>query len=201
MNPLRRLFALFLLAALLAVAGCQKYAAAEVRRGLDLPASLFTPKTGAPPMDVTDFDFLAGTWDVANRRLRTRHEGCTDWDEFPGRSTMRPHLGGLANVDEIAFPTKGWSGMTVRLFDLEARQWGIWWVNSRDGKLQAPVFGGFRGDVGEFLGEDLDEGRPVQVRYRWTRQGPDAARWEQAFSTDAGLTWETNWVMDLKRSG
>ena len=152
-------------------------------------------------MPVHDFDFLTGTWDVANRRLKVRHCGSDDWDAFPGRSIVRPHLQGMANVDEIAFPTKGWSGLTIRLFDVEARRWGIWWVNSRDGRLQAPVFGAFAGDVGEFFGEDLDEGRAVRVRYRWTRNGTDAAGWEQAFSPDDGLTWETNWVMDLQRAG
>jgi hypothetical protein len=27
----------------------------------------------------------------------------------------------------------------------------------------------------------------------------DAARWEQAFSTDQGENWETNWVADFTR--
>lgn len=47
MNPTRRLLAFLPLVTLLAVAGCQKYAAAEVRRGIDLPAGLIAPK--APP--------------------------------------------------------------------------------------------------------------------------------------------------------
>ena len=28
----------------------------------------------------------------------------------------------------------------------------------------------------------------------------DTARWEQAFSTDDGQTWETNWVADFTRA-
>ena len=40
MNPTRRFLALLPLATLLAVAGCQKYAAAEVRRGIDLPVAV-----------------------------------------------------------------------------------------------------------------------------------------------------------------
>ncbi|HXN40616.1 MAG TPA: hypothetical protein VN918_02420 [Myxococcaceae bacterium] len=44
-----------------------------------------------------------------------------------------------------------------------------------------------------------DEGRPVKVRFIWTKLGPNKALWEQAFSPD-GRAWETNWVMDLTRS-
>jgi hypothetical protein len=60
------------------------------------------------------------------------------------------------------------------------------------------VVGGFDGERGEFVGEDLDEGRRVDVRFIWTR-GTERARWEQAFSLD-GRAWETNWVMEFKRA-
>ena len=46
---------------------------------------------------------------------------------------------------------------------------------------------------------DFDDGRDVQVRFVWTRQGADAAHWAQAFSLD-GREWETNWTMALTRS-
>jgi hypothetical protein len=150
--------------------------------------------------DRHDFDFLAGDWTIQNRRLRIRGAGSSDWDEFPATSRAALHLGGIANVDEIRFTTQGWSGMTIRTFDPATRKWSIYWVNSRTGTLFPPVAGGFSGDRGEFYGDDEDGGRPVQVRYVWTRLGKDAARWEQAFSAD-GRSWETNWVMDLTRAG
>jgi len=53
--------------------------------------------------------------------------------------------------------------------------------------------------VGLFYGEDTDGGRPVKVVYKWTKVGPDGARWEQAFSYDDGKTWETNWVNEHRR--
>jgi hypothetical protein len=146
-----------------------------------------------------DFDFLAGSWLMTNWRLMKRGVGSRDWDVFTSRSRAWTLLGGVTNVDEVVFPTKGWSGMTFRHFDLEKRQWAIYWVNSRDGKLQSPVVGGFEGDVGLFYGDDVDDGRPVQVEYRWTRLGPDRARWEQAFSYDGGTTWEVNWVNVFER--
>ena len=36
---------------------------------------------------------------------------------------------------------------------------------------------------------------PIVCRYRWTVLATELATWEQAFSTDDGSTWETNWVM------
>jgi pimeloyl-ACP methyl ester carboxylesterase len=42
-----------------------------------------------------------------------------------------------------------------------------------------------------FTSEEDDEGVPIVCRYLWLVLGPDRARWEQAFSTDGGDTWET----------
>ena len=156
--------------------------------------------TPGPTGDAHDFDFLAGTWSIVNRRLRVRGAGSGDWDEFPATSRVSLHLGGVANVDEITFPTRGWSGMTLRVFDRERRRWSIYWVSGRTGVLHPPVTGGFAGERGEFHGEDRDEGRPVKVRFLWVKLGPDHAHWEQAFSFD-GKTWETNWAMEFTRTG
>jgi hypothetical protein len=152
-------------------------------------------KTG----DVHDFDFLAGAWTLQNRRLKKRWVASKEWDEFPAVDCAFSYLGGVVSVDEILFPTKGWSGVTFRNFDLEKRQWSIYWVNSRTGKLFPPVVGGFVGDRGEFYGDDEDEGRPVKARFLWIKHGPDHAHWEQAFSLD-GKTWEVNWMNDLTRA-
>jgi hypothetical protein len=152
-----------------------------------------------PIGSVHDYDFLAGEWDVANRRLKVRGVGSNDWDEFPSTSRAQLFMGGVVNVDENNFPSKGWSGMTIRTFDPEANRWSIYWVNSRVGKLFPPVVGGFAGNRGVFYGQDEDDGKPVDVRFIWTLLGPDKARWEQAFSYNGGQ-WETNWVMELKRA-
>ena len=151
-----------------------------------------------PLGSVHDYDFLAGEWSVRNRRLTVRGVGSDEWEEFPATSRAQLFMGGVVNVDEIEFPTKGWSGMTVRTFDLAANRWSIYWVNSRVGRLFPPVVGGFAGNRGVFYGHDDDRGTRVDVRFIWTLLGPDAAHWEQAFSYSGGA-WETNWVMELKR--
>lgn len=45
---------------------------------------------------------------------------------------------------------------------------------------------------------DRHEGNPVRVRFLWDSR-PAEPTWEQAFSTDGGETWETNWQMALSR--
>ncbi|WP_329192067.1 MULTISPECIES: hypothetical protein [unclassified Streptomyces] len=148
-----------------------------------------------------DFDFLHGCWDVANRRLTAPlGSGPATWVEFPGHAVVRSLFGGAGNIDELSLPTLARQGVTLRLFDRELERWSIHWSDSRTGRLDPPVVGGFTGDRGDFHGEDTYDGRPIRVHFTWYRLGPDAARWEQEFSGDDGLTWELNWIMDFTRT-
>jgi len=152
---------------------------------------------------MNDFDFFIGTWHVANRRLTKRLVGSDDWEEFPGELTCIRVWDGAANFDEITFPTKGYRGLTLRLYDAERDEWSLYWASSRDGLLGLPpVVGQFAEDgTGRFHADELHEGRPVRVRYLWDNITATTARWAQALSLDAGETWETNWVMDYTRTG
>jgi len=165
-----------------------------------VPSTKPTPPgyTLARTGDLHDFDFIEGAWTVENRRLDKRGAGSTNWENFPATICGKVHLDGVANVDELVFPTKGWAGLTVRTFDRAKRQWAIYWISSRTGTMFPPVYGGFDGDRGEFYGTDTDEERPVFVRFVWMKQGPDRATWEQAFSFD-GVSWEVNWQNTLTR--
>ncbi|MEU7891993.1 hypothetical protein AB0B45_03915 [Nonomuraea sp. NPDC049152] len=150
---------------------------------------------------MNDFDFFVGTWNVHNRLLAERLAGSDEWEEFPGRSTAHRPFDGAASFDEITFPTKGFSGLTLRLFDPVTEEWSIYWANSKYGRLeQPPVVGRFDGDRGEFYADDQHEGRPVRCRFIWTVIDKDRCRWEQAFSEDGEVTWETNWTMDFTRA-
>jgi hypothetical protein len=95
-------------------------------------------------------------------------------------------------------PSKGFSGMTLRSFNMVNRRWAIYWINSNNGILCPPVHGGFRGERGDFYGEDIDDGTAVHVHFVWERFGANQARWHQAFSPD-GHTWEINWIMEFTR--
>ncbi|GAA4590091.1 hypothetical protein GCM10023194_46070 [Planotetraspora phitsanulokensis] len=148
---------------------------------------------------MNDFDFLTGTWDVANRWRVDFLDENSEWEEFPAVSHASRHFGGGANFDEIEFPTKGFAGLTLRLYDTEQKQWALYWSSSRTGTLFPPVYGRFADGRGEFHGEDTHAGRDVLVRFVWSGITETSARWEQAFSVDSGETWLVNWVMDLTR--
>ena len=150
--------------------------------------------------DMHDFDYFAGGWTTTQRRLRLRGVGSSDWEAFSAVECLTVYLGGLATVDELYIPTKKHAGLTLRTFNVEKRQWSIYWVSSTSGRLDpVPVVGGFDGNRGEFYAADQEDGRPIKVRYRWNKLDHDHARWEQAFSYD-NKTWETNWVADFTRA-
>ncbi|GGQ32424.1 hypothetical protein [Streptosporangium pseudovulgare] len=148
---------------------------------------------------MNDFDFLIGTWDVANRRRTDFLDGTSEWEEFRGVSRASRHFGGGANFDEIDFPDRGFAGLTLRLYDPATGQWSLYWASGRTGTLFPPVVGRFSGGRGEFYGDDTYEGTPVRARFIWSDITGDSARWEQAFSVDGEKTWLTNWTMVFTR--
>ncbi|MDI1464140.1 hypothetical protein QEZ54_24435 [Catellatospora sp. KI3] len=153
-----------------------------------------------------DFDFIFGRWRVRNRKLRAVTDpACTEWIGFDATAHAEPILGGLGHVDRIwtdAPPDEDpFEGFTLRQFDPEAKLWRIWWASSRrPGHLDPPVVGRWQDGRGVFDCDDVLGGRPVKVRFEWTTDGADSARWQQAFSFDEGHTWTTNWIMDLSRT-
>jgi hypothetical protein len=156
----------------------------------------------SPATPSHDFDFEFGAWRVAHRRLKERLAGCEDWEEFSGTCDTRPILGGNGNLEDnlLEFPDGAYRAIALRSFYAASGRWAIWWLDARrPHHLDVPVVGRFEGGVGTFLAEDALGGRPIQVRFLWLRTGTDNPRWEQAFSPDAGKTWETNWTMDFSR--
>lgn len=61
------------------------------------------------------------------------------------------------------------------------------------------MVGGFTDGIGTFIAEDTFEGQPILVRFLWSDMTATTCRWEQAFSTDGGETWEVNWIMESTR--
>ncbi len=149
-----------------------------------------------------DFDFWMGSWQVHNRYLRERLQGSSEWEEFEATVVARSLLNGFGNEDE--FRTEfdgGFIGMSFRFFDPEAKRWSIYWADSRRlGVLDPPVFGSFANGDGVFEGTDVLDGKPILVRFTWSDVTTPTPRWEQAFSADAGETWETNWIMEFTRA-
>jgi len=148
---------------------------------------------------MNDFDFLAGTWDVVNRWRTDFLDSGSSWEEFPAVSRATRHFDGAASFDEIEFPTKGFSGLTLRVYNPDTGQWSLYWASKRTGTLFPPVVGSFAGGIGEFTGTDTYNGTPILARFRWTGMDTGSPRWDQAFSTDDGQTWTDNWSMQFTR--
>ncbi len=147
-----------------------------------------------------DFDFIIGDWTVKHRRLNARFANCTEWTEFEGRSSTAKILGGFGNLEDniLHFPDGTFRAVAMRSYCVQSGTWSIWWLDGRNPThLDTPVVGKFSGPVGLFFADDVLEGRPIKVRFTWTAVPGQHPRWEQAFSDDAGATWETNWQMEF----
>jgi len=150
-----------------------------------------------------DFDFLVGRWKVHHRKLKKRLANSHDWVEFEGTLFSQPLMGGYANVDDDEFDVPGgtYRGVTPRSFDPETGLWSIWWMDSRfpTAKMDPPVKGRFHDGVGTFFADDIENGRPIRIRFIWSKITRTTCHWEQAYSPDGGKSWETNWAQDLVR--
>jgi len=170
--------------------------------GLMATTSAGATTTTAPAIATTDdaahaFDWEFGTWRSNVRLLANPLSDTEDeWLQFRGKSVIKPLMDGRANV--VEFDVSGEAGrieaLNLRLYEPQAEQWSSTFISLRDGLLTPSVKGGFHDGVGEFYGKDQLDGRPIDVRFLIFRQGPDKARFEQAYSDDGGATWETNWI-------
>lgn len=152
-----------------------------------------------------DFDFLIGKWKVHHWRLNGRLVGSHDWVEFGGTSQLWMTMDGKGTVDDnyIGLPSGPYRAVGLRGYDPKTQTWAIWWLDGRNanGPLAPPTIGNFdfKNGVGTFYGDDINNGKPVKVRYTWSKITKNSAHWEQAESPDHGKTWEVNWRMDFTR--
>jgi hypothetical protein len=155
------------------------------------------PKNPAPGK-AGDFAFLTGEWRIHHRQ--PGKDG-TGWIEFEGEATVHSILAGIGSVEELRIPARNFSGMGLRLLDVEKKVWADHWVNARSGVLTAPgVTGSFENGAGIFAQDDEEDGKPVTWIGVWDRITPVSCRWRQAVSRDAGLNWTQTWIMDWRRA-
>ena len=142
-----------------------------------------------------DFAFLAGEWRIANRMLQGE-----SWIEFPGEATVHSLLAGNASVEELRIPARNFSGIGLRLYDAAAGVWNDHWINGQQRAVNPPMSGTFENNVGTFIADEEENGRPIKARGVWDRITPTTCRWHQAVSHDAGVTWEMSWEMFWTRA-
>lgn len=190
MNELRRL----LLAAGASTAGSMLLpglAKADTPRFDPMPPLPATHTPGRPG----DFDFLTGEW-------RIHHQSIVNgqWLEYEGEATVHAILAGICSVEELRIPARNFSGMGLRLLDVEARVWSDFWVNARSGVLTTPgQTGSFENGAGIFVSDYEENGRQMKSAGVWDNITPTSCRWRQASTGDGGRTWEQNWIMQWTR--
>jgi len=143
-----------------------------------------------------DFDFEIGTWRTHLRRLLHPLTGSTTWVEYEGSTVVRKIWNGRANLVELKAdgPAGHFEGLNLRLYDPQSHQWSLNFANSNGGGMSQPTVGEFKNGRGEFLDQETLNGRAILVRFVISDITPDSCRFEQAFSSDGGKTWELNWI-------
>jgi hypothetical protein len=166
----------------------------------DRPPALPAP---AATDGARDFDFEVGAWDAHIARRLKPLTGSAEWAEYDGDSVVRKVWDGDANLGELDVhgPAGRIHGLSLRLYDPQARQWRIHWSNKADGQIGPAMVGGFSGGRGEFYDSEMLGARSIYVRFIFTGATPGTTsfRIEQAFSADGGKTWETNWIADFRK--
>jgi len=143
-----------------------------------------------------EFDFWVGEWSVQNRHIQP--DG--SWkDGDVTRARIVPVCGDRAILEEWAGPFRGafMNGFSLRAWDPHEERWALllfWTVdgNSSFGRLH----GSFRHGRGEFFAG----GGSNLTRYSFSDALPDTVRWDSATTTDAGITWKTDWIMEFSRT-
>jgi len=113
-----------------------------------------------------DFDFNIGVRRTDYRRLLHPLTGSTDWIEFDGTVSVRKIWGGRAQLEEIEadWPLGHWEGLTLFLYNPHAHQCSQYFANSATGVLDQPVIGEFKDGRGEFVDQEMFNGRAILTR-------------------------------------
>ena len=180
----------------LLVCGLASFALPAIPQAAPAGTHVATPQASAEHDGQHDFDFEIGTWKTHVSRLQHPLSGSTTWVDYDGKTVVRKVWNGLANLAELEAdgPAGHLEVLSLRLYDPQAHQWSLNPANSRAGTLGAPTIGEFKDGRGEFFDTEPFNGRNILVRNVWSDITPNSCRFEQAFSTDGGKTWEVNWI-------
>ena len=148
-----------------------------------------------------DFDFNIGTWKTHIKRILDPLSGSARSIELNGTVTVRKVWGGRAQLEEIEAdgPNGHWEGITLFLYNPQARQWSQSFVNSKSGVLTPPLIGAFQDGRGELFASDTVNDRSILVRAVWSDITADSHHFEESYSTDGGKTWSPAFIANLTR--
>jgi hypothetical protein len=167
-----------------------------------VPAAVPAP----PPLadGAHDFDALTGNFTFHLHYMLHPLTSSPDWVDMSGTGACYKVWNGRAQLDTIELDGPGGShmeGLTLRLYDPHARQWRLYWSNSRIGRLDPPQIGAFHNGHGDFYTTDTINGKTTLIRFDWSQMTAAAKHFEQAFSPNGGQTWQVNWITNQTRTG
>ena len=148
-----------------------------------------------------DFDFEIGIWKSHISRRLHPLTGSDEWVQLEGRAVFSKVWNGHANLMELEIdgPKGRLEEINVRLYNPQSHQWSFNFANSSDVTLETPMIGGFKDGRGEFIHQEVFNGKTILARHVFTDITSDSHHFEQAFSDDGGKTWEPNFVATLTR--
>lgn len=154
------------------------------------------PSAPVPRDGAHDFDFEIGTWKTHVSRLTHPLTGSKTWVEYDGTTVVRKVWDGRANLVELEVtgPSGHIEALSLRLYNPQAHQWSLNFSNSSGGTLGVPTVGEFKNGRGEFFDQESLGDRSILVRFIISPLSAEVCRFEQAFSSDGGKTWEVNWI-------
>ena len=167
-------------------------------------SSSITPKVpsdpGASDSQSHAFDFNFGTWRTHIHFLRLLPNGSTDWVAMSGKVAVRKIWGGRALMEEIAAdgPAAHLEGLTMFLYNPQTHQWTQTFAGS-DGSWEASMYGTFSNGRGVLVSQDVYNGKMALIRGVWSNITPNAHRFEEFYSYDAGASWHPAFIGDLTR--
>ena len=164
-----------------------------------LATLLALPQDARPdaPAPHRQFDFWVGEWSVLNRHINERgawREGNTT------RARITPVCGGKAVLEEWAGPFRGGfqNGFSLRAFDPAREDWELllFWTMDGNGGF-GRLRGEFRHGRGDFFSNTSG---PNRTRYSFSDALPNTVRWDSSTTSDSGVTWKTDWIMEFSRT-
>lgn len=158
-------------------------------------------KTENMPGNSHQFDFWIGKWNVNNHFLQDDHTWKDEGSAVDYVYSVLDGKGIMEFWDGTGRNGKIIEGFSLRYFNKKDNEWelALNWPQKDNGFFFF-LKGSFRHRRGEFnLSFTNSKGQYTMSRYTFSDISKNSLRWNDGTSTDSGMTWRTNWIMEFTR--
>ena len=121
-------------------------------------------------------------------------------DNRTGTVKIAKLWGGEGFVEELSVGgADGFRGITLYLYDSQARQWSQTYAGSSDGTFDAPMIGSFSNGRGVLTTQAQYNGKMLFRRGVWSDISANAHTFQIEVSEDGATTWHPIFVASLTR--